>query len=363
MKRTIGKIYGKMAYPLFAFSLFSLNQAFSYYAYVANQSSTSPGTVSVINTSTNQVVSTVAVDSNPYDVAITLDGAYTYVTCPSYPSVWVINNADNSSSSLTSVSITVPIGIAIASTPNGINTFIVNQGGGGPGTLDIFDSPISNLINSVTVGIGPVDVAISPDGYYAYVTNQSAVPGTVSVIDTSTYNVIATVTVGTGPAAVAFTPVGAYAYVTNQADTTVSVINTSTYNRIATVTVGLGPIGVAITINGAYAYVANGNSTTPGTVSVINTATNTVITTVSVGSNPKDVAMTSDGAFCYVTNREGAQGIVSVINLFTNHVVATVNVGSDPLGIAIGTIGYTPPSPGPSGQNREFQRGGFSRSQ
>ena len=69
-----------------------------------------------------------------------------------------------------------------------------------------------------------------------------------------------TVTVGSGPYGVAVTPNGAYAYVTNEGGDTVSVISTTTNTVAATITVGNEPYGVAITPNGAYAYVTNHGS-------------------------------------------------------------------------------------------------------
>ena len=51
-------------------------------AYVANQHD---GTVSVVDTATQAVVSTIPVGSNPYGVAVTSNGLHAYVT----------NNSDN----------------------------------------------------------------------------------------------------------------------------------------------------------------------------------------------------------------------------------------------------------------------------
>ena len=116
----------------------------------------------------------------------------------------------------------------------------------------------------VTVGSSPVGIAITPDGNYAYVTNESS--GTVSVIEISTNTVTATVTVGSSPVGIAITPDGNYAYVTNYGSGTVSVIQINTDTVTATVTVGTDPIGIAITPDGNYVYVANKDS---GNVSVI----------------------------------------------------------------------------------------------
>jgi YVTN family beta-propeller protein len=69
----------------------------------------------------------------------------------------------------------------------------------------------------------------------------------VSVIATATNTVVATVAAGYGPIGVAITPDGAFAYVTNNYSNTVSVIATSTNTVVATVAVDFYPVGVAIT--------------------------------------------------------------------------------------------------------------------
>ncbi|MFD1272958.1 YncE family protein [Streptomyces kaempferi] len=101
------------------------------------------------------------------------------------------------------------------------------------------------------------------------------------MIDTATNTVTDTITVGATPFNVAVTPDGAHAYVTNFGSTTVSVIDTATNTVTDTITVGTSPVGVAITPDGNHAYVANFGS---NTVSVIDTATNTVTDTITVGA-------------------------------------------------------------------------------
>ncbi|MDF3293221.1 beta strand repeat-containing protein, partial [Streptomyces silvisoli] len=183
---------------------------------------------------------------------------------------------------------------------------------------------------TVTVGIAPTGVAITPDGLQAYVVNDGS--NTVSVINTGTLAVTATVPVGTAPFWVAITPDSLRAYVTNSTDGTVSVVDTVTNTVAATVTVGTDPLGVAVA--GTNVYVANGGD---GTVSVINTLTNLVTATVTVGTVPFGVAIA--GTHAYVTN--AGDGTVSVINTLTNLVTATLTVGTEPLGVVIaGTNAY-----------------------
>jgi YVTN family beta-propeller protein len=66
------------------------------------------------------------------------------------------------------------------------------------------------------------------------------------VIATATSTVVKTITVGTGPVGVAITPDGTHAYVANETSNTISVIATATNTGVATVKVGSGPFAVAI---------------------------------------------------------------------------------------------------------------------
>ncbi len=152
--------------------------------------------VSVIRTSDNTVVATVAAGDIPNGVAITPDGAFAYVSNAGSSTVSVIRTADN----------TV---VAIVAVP---------------------DSPGS--------------VAITPDGAFAYLTNSNL---GVTVIRISDNSVVTTVIIPGGPASVAVTPDGAFVYMTNFTADNVSVIRTSDNTVVATVGVGAIPIGVAIT--------------------------------------------------------------------------------------------------------------------
>jgi YVTN family beta-propeller protein len=123
------------------------------FAYVTNFTS---GNVSVIRTSDNTVVATVAVGNGPNGVAVTPDGAFAYVANFFSNNVSVIRTSDNT------------------------------------------------VVATVAVGNGPQLVAVTPDGAVAYVTNFSS--NNVSVIRTSGNTVVATIAVGSAPRGVAVTP-------------------------------------------------------------------------------------------------------------------------------------------------------------
>jgi YVTN family beta-propeller protein len=76
------------------------------------------------------------------------------------------------------------------------------------GTVSVIETATGKVSDTIAVGTHPVDVAITPDGKHAYVTNYGArtVDGAVSVIDTTTGKVSDTITVGADPFAVAICP-------------------------------------------------------------------------------------------------------------------------------------------------------------
>ena len=148
------------------------------------------------------------------------------------------------------------------------------------------------MLVCVSIGAGLSTAAAQPRAYVA-----NSVDNTVSVINTATNTVIATVPVGLGPIGVAITPDGTRVYVTNSLSDDVSVIETTGNTVIATVSVvdlsgNRGPLGVAITPDGRRAYVTN---SVGDVVTVIDTASNRVTATVLVDSHPSWVAITPDG--------------------------------------------------------------------
>ncbi|GAB2814309.1 hypothetical protein GCM10027176_18620 [Actinoallomurus bryophytorum] len=151
--------------------------------------------------------------------------------------------------------------------------------------------PMPGYVAGAAPRTAPKAVTVVQQRTLAYVTNFNA--NTVSVIDTATNTVIDTITVGGAPVDVAFNPRGTRAYVTNSASNTVSVINTATNTVIDTIGVGSVPAGVAVSPGGTRVYVTNNGA---NTVSVIDTATNTVIATITVGAFPIRVAVGRVGA-------------------------------------------------------------------
>jgi YVTN family beta-propeller protein len=276
------------------------------FVYVANKGN---GTVSVIATSSNTVVATIPMpacdcaSSSPAGVAITPDGTRAYVTDITRFAIQVIdtNPNDGPGSPYNTVTATITLGTLGVGSPNG-------------------------------------PIAITPDGSAAFYTFNS--DGFVGRIDTNpaseSYNTHTTsLTVGNNPTGIAITPNGAFIYVANNTNNTVSVIPNPNFAPIATVSSlsGSAPGSIAITPDGKTAYVVDQGGS--GNVSVISTATNTVGTPVSgLCATLNQIAITSDGQQAYVADAECDKA--DVINTATNMLKTPpqVPVGSGPFGVA-----------------------------
>jgi YVTN family beta-propeller protein len=185
------------------------------------------------------------------------------------------------------VTTTIPVGdlggeVGVAVAPGGRRVYVANDAD--PGALLVIDTVKNTVIASIPIGSYPLGVAVAPDGRTAYVVNPGPAPdyaGIVSVIDTAINKVITTIAVGSYPFGVAVAPDGGKLYVVNALSETVSVINTATNSVIATIAVGSFPSGVAVTPDGRKVFVTNIES---DSVSVISTATNSVTATIPINA-------------------------------------------------------------------------------
>ncbi len=245
-----------------------------------------------------------------------------------------------------------PAGIAV--TPDNRYAYVANNNnylltGTSVSVLDLTTNTLSKNILDASFA-QPYTVSINPAGTKAYITNSNG--STISIIDIASNTVIGTITGFDGPSGMAITADGTTAYVNNYGGpggagsgnaTTVRVVNLNT-NLItgSAITVGRAPAGLALTPNGNFLYVINyvdGNVGT-GTVSVVQTSDNTVVRTITGFSGPFAIAITPDGTRAYVTNFGSNNfdphgSTVSVIDLLSNTIIATINVGIQPAGIAI----------------------------
>jgi YVTN family beta-propeller protein len=156
-------------------------------------------------------------------------------------------------------------------------------------TVSVVDIASNAMIETISVGIFPRDVAITPDGSRAYVPDGV---GAVWVIETATNTIVAGIEGLSPPERVAITPDGTRAYVTQFTTDNVAVIDTATNAVVATI--GLGrfslPEGVEITPDGSRVYVTSFLSSGP--LWVIDSVSNSVIATITSIDCSMDIAFT-----------------------------------------------------------------------
>jgi YVTN family beta-propeller protein len=212
--------------------------------------------------------------------------------------------------------------VQLAVTPDDGTVYVVN---------DTFDTviPIATATNTpgtpIPVGDDPYGIAVTPDGATVYVASQRS--NTVAAIDTATNTVRATIAVAGGPSGVAITPDGKTVYVSDFDASTVTPIDIATNRAGTPIPVGVQPGNLAITPDGSTAYVAGPGS---DTVTPIDLATNTAGTPIAIVGNSLggSLAMSPDGATLYVITNSG------VVPIDT----ATQTVGT-PISTPIGSIG------------------------
>lgn len=189
----------------------------------------------------------------------------------------------------------------------------------------------------VTVGDGPVAVAVSPDAKLIYVANRTA--GTVTQVSVDPNFVVApktTIAVGSQPSAVAVNTGTGKVYVANQGSNTVSVINNGAV--VSTIAVGIEPAGIAVDPDVSAApglqsriYVTNAGNRT---ISVIDGQTDAVAATVStISKYPSGIGVDTNLHRVYVAARDS--NVVVVMNGATNVVEDFLGVGHMPTAVAV----------------------------
>ncbi|HEU4433566.1 MAG TPA: cytochrome c oxidase assembly protein, partial [Pyrinomonadaceae bacterium] len=180
-------------------------------AYVSNERD---GTVTVIDTNTDRVVSTIHVGARPRGIRASPDGKRIYVAISfsSQQTPGTINKIaaiDRDTGKVVAQYDAGPDPEQFAVSNDGKRLFISNEDAG---TASIVDTSSGKVVSTVVVGIEPEGVTISPDGRWVYVTAETS--NTVSVIDTESNEVVSTFMVGARPRDAAFSPDGTRAYVT-----------------------------------------------------------------------------------------------------------------------------------------------------
>ncbi len=343
-------------------------------AYVANLGS---GTVSIIDTTTNQVVGDpIFVDGQPYRVAVTPDGRFVYVTNVTQNKVSVIDTQLNPPQVVATIGL-AGSGRGVAISGNGFAYVVGGQNLHKISTATHTQVGPPLFIQGSTSG-GPEGVGVTPNGSFAYVADSGSNVQSLFVIDAASTPMTMIFPVysfpsgaapqpqpaligGSIPIDVVVRPDGLFVYNTSK-DQAVQVNRVSDHNYVGGCGLGMGnvPQGIAATGvgglgDGQVIFTANASANTVSICPVNDSSGLPPVppTHVTVGDGPANtnspqyLSATPNGQLLYVTNR--LKNAVEVINLTSTPPakITTIPVGLNPRGIAVSPLATPPPGPPP----------------
>lgn len=199
-------------------------------------------------------------------------------------------------------------------------------------TVSLVDLDSGEVRATLPTGEAPHEVAVSPDGRLALVSNYGTrqAPGsTLTLIDVAAAQVVRTIDLGEyrRPHGMAWLADGQRAVVTAEAKGALLVIDAIGGGVLFAVPTGQEVSHmVAVSPDGRRAFVANIRS---GTMTAVDLETRQAITPVATGAGAEGVAVTPNGREVWVTNR--AADTVSVLDAATLEILATLPAPAFPI--------------------------------
>ncbi len=206
-------------------------------------------------------------------------------------------------------------------------------------TVDLIDLTTGRSYATLPTGNAPHEVAVSPDGRTAVVTDYGdrGAPGSsLTVIDLAEVTVLRTIDLGehTRPHGIVWLSDDRLT-VTTEGSAHLLVVDPHTGEIVSAVETGQRISHmVAVTPDGARAFVANIGS---GSVTAIDLVTGEKLADIATGDGAEGIDVTPDGGEVWVTNRSA--GTLSVIDPETLEILATVECPGFPIRIKIAPDG------------------------
>ncbi len=302
--------------------------------YVANFDD---GTVSVINTENfggnSSVLSSIRIGDGPYRMLYVPLKKKLYVANLNGNSVSVIDTKTNM------LRTTITVGnepCALAMSPAQGRVFVVNRG---DNTITGIETEPDVTFVTVPVGNSPSGIAVgkhNPINYAheIFVTNYN--DSTVEIITVDPNGVLhpgpTPLPVGLNPQGIAVSPNGVYLWVVCTGDNEVQIYETANLHTggSTTIQVDQEPRDIVFPRSGRYAYVNNFGS---GTVVKMDAKTFQTVGFFGANSAPASIAISTAGDRIYVSNYNDK--MVTGIDPDTGATAGTVTVGSSPIGLVI----------------------------
>lgn len=214
--------------------------------------------------------------------------------------------------------------VDVAFTPDGEFAYTINTFG----SVSIIATAEDTVVGSIAgVGLMGTDIEVSPDGEYVYVLKGNPWGDNVVVISATTNEIVSTLLVNNVPQSVGFSQDGSFAYVLSaNVNNTISVIDTQLAvddpaNAVIGVTeLDAPPSSMTVHRQGPddCAYVVSEEA---GTLDIINLDKGESMA-FNGWTSPKKTAVHPEGHTAYIMDRE--EGIVSVFDLELQEVSSTI---------------------------------------
>ncbi|MDI9915922.1 YncE family protein [Rhodococcus sp. IEGM 1379] len=238
----------------------------------------------------------------PYGVAVSPDGKRVYVTTLFRGTVEVIDTATNSV--VTSVRVG-GIATGVSVTPDGKYVYI----GEGHGHIYAMNTSTFTLTTVLASSNYPgKDVAVTPDGRYLYALDN--VFNEILVIRTDTRAIAATITLDEAPQSITIARSSGLAYVgTDTASKapsgSVTLIDTAIHMIVDTIPLADGVKSMFLASDENHVY-----AVTDTAAVAFDTATHTLVNSTPLRKSPEGVAITPDGRYAYIANSSGSPAAV-----------------------------------------------------
>jgi YVTN family beta-propeller protein len=294
------------------------------FAYVGNQES---GTVSVIDTSSDQVTRTLPdhgkIGAKVQAVITDRTGKTSFVVDANSNALIAVDVASGKVKQRIDVGKS-PEGASLS--PSGKSIAVCVEDDNVVTLVDVATEKVTQKIE--TQGKNPEHCVYSSDAKWLMTSNEKS--DDVDIIDLKAARSVALVHTSGHPRGIAWLPNKPIAYVVQESAGGVDVVDVDKRAVIETIQTGLRPADALASLDGKLVFVCNGGD---GTLSVIDTATRKVVATISVGKRPWNMALTRDGKKLYVAN--GRSNSVSVIDTVRLAAIKEIAVGELPWGVSI----------------------------
>jgi YVTN family beta-propeller protein len=202
-------------------------------------------------------------------------------------------------------------------------------------TITVVDLVERKVKNTFDLGThtGPHGMIVSHDGKLVWATTET--PQAVLELDSATGKILHVWnTTQVRSHMIVATPNEMKFYVTNTVSGSVSVIDKST-GEVKVLPTGPGTEGIAISPDGKEVWAA---SRTDAKISIISTATDAIVATFpSGGKSPKRMEFTPDGSQVWVTNSGSSQ--TTVFDAHARELIESLTTSKDPSGVSISPDG------------------------